>query len=143
MLVVIRGGRHSSGMAQRVRASPRERLGCRSTKITVCKNVAALNRDPYSLLSLYHRLIELRRQHHALSVGAVRVLAIESDVLIFERSCEGERIIVALNFGDEGAPINVPEVQGATALLSTFMDWTGKSTKARLRPSEGIMFRAA
>ncbi len=108
-----------------------------------CKNVAALNRDPYSLLSLYHRLIELRRQYHALSVGAVRVLAVENDVLFFERSCEGERIIVALNFGDEGAPINVPEVQGATALLSTFMDWTGKSTKARLRPSEGIMFRAA
>jgi glycosidase len=88
-------------------------------------------------------LIELRRQYHALSVGAVRVLAVENDVLFFERSCEGERIIVALNFGDEGAPINVPEVQGATALLSTFMDWTGKSTKARLRPSEGIMFRAA
>jgi alpha-glucosidase len=53
-------------------------------------NIAAFKRDPGSLLCLYHRLIELRRRHHALSVGAIRVLAVENDVLCYERSCDGE-----------------------------------------------------
>src|SRR5262249_4324120 len=85
-------------------------------------NVAVLTRDPRSLLCLYQRLIELRRHHRALSDGAVRVLAVENDLLCFERFCEEERLIIALNFGNEDAQLNVPEMNGATALLSTLMD---------------------
>jgi alpha-glucosidase len=105
------------------------------------RNVAVLNRDPYSLLCLYRRLIELRRQHRALNVGDVRVLAVENDVLCFERSCEGERIIVVLNFGEEDASVNLPEVKGATALLSTFRDRASAATEVRLRSGEGVIFR--
>jgi alpha-glucosidase len=107
------------------------------------RNVAVLKRDPYSLLCLYRRLIALRRQYCALNVGAVRVLAVENDVLCFERYCEDERMIVVLNFGEEDASINVPELRGATALLSTFLDRASAATEARLRPGEGIIFRAA
>ncbi len=46
-------------------------------------NVAALKRGPSSLLCLYRALIELRRHHRALSVGAVRVLAVDNNVLCF------------------------------------------------------------
>jgi alpha-glucosidase len=106
-------------------------------------NIAAHKRDPASLLCLYRRLIELRRHHRALSVGAIRVLAVENDVLCFERSCDGERFVVALNFGDEDRPIAVPETNGATALLSTFMDCAGAITNTRLRPNEGIIFAVA
>lgn len=105
------------------------------------RNVAVLNRDPYSLLCLYRRLIELRGQHRALNVGAVRVLAVENDVLCFERCCEGERMVVVLNFGEEDASVNLPEVKGATALLSTFMDCDSAATEVRLRSGEGVIFR--
>jgi alpha-glucosidase len=105
-------------------------------------NIAAFKRDPGSLLCLYHRLIELRRRHHALSVGAIRVLAVENDVLCYERSCDGERFVITLNFGDQDASIELPEVNGATALLSTFMDRAGAITN-RLRPNEGVIFAVA
>jgi alpha-glucosidase len=104
-------------------------------------NVAVLKRDRCSLLRLYQRLIELRRQHRALRLGAVRVLAVENGLLCFERSCEGERLIIALNFGDENTPLNVPEVNGATALLSTFIYRASAPTEVRLRPGEGLIFR--
>jgi alpha-glucosidase len=107
-------------------------------------NIAVFKRDPRSLLCLYHRLIELRRQHRALSVGAIRVLAVENDVLCYERSGDGERFVIALNFGDKDGPLVIPEVNGATALLSTFMDRTGASTtNAQLRPTEGVIFAVA
>jgi alpha-glucosidase len=106
-------------------------------------NVAALKRDPRSLLCLYRRLIELRRHHRALSNGAIRVLAVENDILCYERSCDGERLVIALNFGAEDAHIEVPQVIGATALLSTFMDRAGAATDSRLRPNEGIIFAGA
>ena len=106
-------------------------------------NVAALKRDPSSLLCLYRALIELRRQHRALSVGAVRVLAVDNNVLCFERRCDDERLMVALNFGDDDAPLNVSDVNRATALLSTFMDRAGAAIEPRLRPNEGIIFSVA
>jgi len=73
----------------------------------------------------------------------MRVLAVENDILCFERSCGGEKLVIALNFGDEDAPIDVPEVSGATALLSTFMDRAGVMTTARPRANEGIIFAVA
>jgi alpha-glucosidase len=119
------------------------RQGSRPTLSPGSFNVAVLKRDRCSLLCLYQRLIELRRHHRALSLGAVRVLAVENDLLCFERSCEGERLIIALNFGDEDTPLDVPEVNGATALLSTFIDRACAPTEVRLRPGEGIIFRLA
>jgi alpha-glucosidase len=106
-------------------------------------NVADLKREPRSLLCLYRSLIELRRHHRALSVGAVRVLTVENNVLCFERRYEDERLIIAINFGDADAALDVPDLNGATALLSTFMDRSGASAEARLRPSEGIVFLVA
>jgi alpha-glucosidase len=106
-------------------------------------NIAALKRDPRSLLWLYHRLIKLRRRHRALSVGAIRVLAVEDNVLCYERSCDGERFVIALNFSDEDASIEMPELKNATALLSTFMDRPGAITNVRLRPNEGVILAVA
>jgi Maltogenic Amylase, C-terminal domain len=73
----------------------------------------------------------------------MRVLAVENDVLCFERSCGGEKLLIALNLGDQDTAIEVPEVSGATALLSTFMDRPGVMTNARLRANEGIIFAVA
>ena len=104
-------------------------------------NVAVLRLDPHSLLCLYRSLIELRRHHRALSVGVVRVLAVENDVLCFERSCEDERLIIALNFGDTDAPLNLPDITGAALLFSSFMDHAEAPIEMRLRPNEGVIYR--
>ena len=49
-------------------------------------NVAAEADDPRSLLALYRRLIELRRQRPELAAGDWRPLAADGDVLVYARS---------------------------------------------------------
>jgi alpha-glucosidase len=107
------------------------------------QNAAALKRDPHSLLCLYRRLIELRRQHRVLILGDARVLPVENDVLSYERFFEGGKIVVTLNLGQEEARVKIPELNGATALLSTFMDREGPMTEALLRAGEGIIFQVS
>jgi alpha-glucosidase len=106
-------------------------------------NIVALKRDPRSLLCLYRGLIALRRRHRALSVGAVRLLGVDNDVLCYERSCDGERLVIALNFGDADAAIDIAALNGATVLLSTAMDRPLGVSDGRLRPNEGIIFASA
>ena len=64
-------------------------------------NVASLERDPRSLLSLYRALTALRRQHEALSVGSYEALSTEDNLLAFVRSLANERLLIAANFGGE------------------------------------------
>jgi alpha-glucosidase len=103
-------------------------------------NIDALKRDPRSLLCLYRGLIALRRRHRALSMGAIRVLAVKNDVLCYERLGDDERLLIALNFGNDHAAIAIAEVKSATALLSTLMDRPVGVTDGGLRPHEGIIF---
>jgi alpha-glucosidase len=63
-------------------------------------NVAAQREDPGSLLSFYRRLIRLRRSSPALRAGSYRSLGSPRDVFAYVREADGERYVVALNFGD-------------------------------------------
>jgi alpha-glucosidase len=65
------------------------------------RNVAAQSGDPGSMLQLHRDLLALRRRHPALSVGDIRMIEADGDVLAYERKHEGERLIVALNLGTE------------------------------------------
>src|SRR5207244_8002170 len=68
-------------------------------------NVALQEADPRSMLSLYRRLIELRRASSVLSVGAYRQVYVDDDLFVFARG-EGEReVLVALNFGHAERPL--------------------------------------
>jgi hypothetical protein len=71
------------------------------------------------------------------------VLPVENDVLSYERFFESEKIVVTINLGQEEAKVKNPEVNGATALLSTFMDREGPMTDALLRVGEGIIFQVS
>jgi glycosidase len=64
------------------------------------RNVAAEAADAGSMLSLHRDLLRLRRAHKALSIGDVRLIEADGDVLAYERAHEGERIVVVLNLGD-------------------------------------------
>jgi alpha-glucosidase len=104
------------------------------------QNVAQLRTDRQSILWLYRRLIDIRRQRRALSIGDARVISADHDVLIYERTCVGERIVVALNFGHDERPLSLPESAAATLLLSTVLDREGTIVNATLRGNEGAIF---
>jgi alpha-glucosidase len=103
-------------------------------------NAESLRHDNHSLLRLYRRLIEIRKQHQAINVGDARVLGAEDDVLVFERSYEAEKVLVALNFGQHERQLNTPGLPGSFQLLSTHMDREGPVSSPMLRGNEGAIF---
>jgi alpha-glucosidase len=58
------------------------------------------------MLSLYRRLIALRRAEPALNRGSHEALDAEGEVLAYARNWEGRRLVVLLNFGATPAPIS-------------------------------------
>ncbi len=105
-------------------------------------NVDRLARDPTSILSLYKRLVELRRAHPALAVGGMQVLAHDGEVLGYERSHPDERILVLLNLGH--APQQVPlGARRGVLLLSTQLDRPqgAVAQTLTLRGDEGVVIR--
>ena len=69
-------------------------------------NVEAQSRDAGSMLTLYRRLIALRRRQPALNRGNYEALETEGEVLAYARNGEGQRLVVLLNFGASPAPIS-------------------------------------
>jgi alpha-glucosidase len=86
-------------------------------------NVAAQLADPHSMLSLTRRLMHLRRTSTALTIGRYRSFPqVPEGCLIYERSEQRERWLIALNFTDEEHPICLPEASGGRIVLSTLLD---------------------
>jgi alpha-glucosidase len=63
------------------------------------QNVEQQRQDPTSILSLYRRLITLRRTEPALSVGTYTPVIVEGDVLAYMREAQGKRFLIVLNLG--------------------------------------------
>ena len=108
------------------------------------RNVTAERDDPASMLSLYRDLLQLRRAHRALSLGEMTMLPAEGAVLAYERTYEGERIIIVLNLSGSEARISLPEDVATTRLLSTLADGTSSSDAhslvgTNLRGNEGLV----
>jgi alpha-glucosidase len=108
-------------------------------------NVAAERRDPHSFLSLYRRLLQLRREHRALTVGDYEPLTAEGDLLAYRRRLGDEQLLVALNLGSDPQLLVLPEGwSSARVLLSTFLDrQEGLEGEAALRPDEGLILQRA
>jgi alpha-glucosidase len=102
-------------------------------------NIALLRRDPRSILSLYRRLIELRRAHPALHRGAARVISSDHNVLTFERTMDDKRIVVMLNFSPDARPMPASTAVRHRILLSTHMDREGTGAINELRGNEGAI----
>ena len=60
----------------------------------------------HDLLAFYRDVIALRRAHAALRIGTVRTLAADRGSYVFERSFEGETLLIAINVAD--APVQLP-----------------------------------
>jgi len=110
------------------------------------RNVAALAADPRSILTLYRRLIALRRRRAALQVGDYVHAHVEGDLYAYERRRGGERLFVGLNFGHEEQTLTLPDDAPRGRLcLSTHLDREGEAIErsARLRPAEGVVVELA
>lgn len=82
-------------------------------------NVAAEDHDCGSLLNLYRRLLSVRRDEPALTVGSYIALHTNGEVLAYRREHQGRRILLVLNFGDQPAAIELPDAAGGQILIST------------------------
>jgi alpha-glucosidase len=105
-------------------------------------NVAAQRRDPNSIYRLYRRLIELRRERKALTLGAYRPVAATGDLLVYLRELSNERLAIALNLGSEHAEARFAsgELMGRV-LISSTRNRDGESVRGSigLSPNEGAI----
>jgi alpha-glucosidase len=110
------------------------------------RNVAGEDRDPWSVLATYRRLIRLRREHPALQVGAYRrLIPSPHDVLVYERSTADETIIVAINFGSKGTTLRVRTGRRWTVIFDTHQRESGEISgeiPLSLAPYEAIALLA-
>jgi alpha-glucosidase len=103
-------------------------------------NVEAQRSDPTSLLTLYHRLIGLRRERPALSIGSFQPANPGGDLMAFKRKHREECILIVLNLGDRQEQATFEGCSGRV-LLSTYLDREQDAICDRvdLRPDEGVV----
>jgi alpha-glucosidase len=104
-------------------------------------NVQSEGDDAASMLSLYRRLLLLRRSHPALSVGEYEAVAATGDLLAYLRRAQGECILVALNLASEPYSLSIDSLGTGQILLSTHMDRSHERVVGSigLRPDEGVI----
>jgi glycosidase len=108
------------------------------------RNVARMTEESQSILTLYRRLLALRRDCLALSIGDFVLLNGEGEILAYERRHDAERLIMALNLGGRPHRLLLPDwARGSRLLLSTVDDaaLVGGDTLL-LRSNEGVILKA-
>jgi glycosidase len=87
------------------------------------RNVARMAEESHSILILYRRLLALRRDSLALSIGEFGLLKGGDAILAYERRHDSERLIVALNLAERPRGLRLPDwARGSRLLLSTVDD---------------------
>jgi alpha-glucosidase len=101
-------------------------------------NVVAMCEPRGSILNLYRRLIELRRNNPVLTHGAIEAVDVEGKILRYHRRQGDDRLAIALNMGHEQARVSHPS---GRVLLSTYLDRAAEDVdeSVSLRADEGII----
>jgi alpha-glucosidase len=106
-------------------------------------NVATQSGDSASILTLYHRLIEIRRGHAALAFGDYQPVAMSGDLLAYIRKSGSQRFLMALNLGGDPHDVSFDGSVGARGriALSTHLDRDGEVVQGELnlRANEGVV----
>ena len=104
------------------------------------QNAAALAADPHSILSLYVKLIDLRKHLPELVFGSYEPVDVAGDVLAYRRVYDGKMVLIALNLSGEPASLHVG---GGEILLATGLDRHGENVSGALELSsnEGAIVR--
>jgi len=107
-------------------------------------NVAAQLDDPDSMLSLYRRVIRIRREYPALQSGAYRELPSPRNVVAFERNSPGfSPVAVVINTATEPLTLGLP-LEGRI-ILASHVDREGTVVTGRLQlaPLEAAVVASA
>ena len=109
-----------------------------------CKtvNVQVLRDQSTSILTLYHRLIELRRSEPALSVGEFAPVPAGDDLIAYVRKVSERRLLIVLNLSAQARSFNLSDLEArASLLLSTHLDRDQEYSRdeLQLRADEGVI----
>ena len=107
-------------------------------------NVESQRDDPRSMLTLYSRLIRLRRGEPALQVGRFEPVSTEGDVLAYFRRAGESAFLVALNLSPRERILRLEEsAKDGMLTLSTRLDRSGERIRGdlQLRADEGVLIR--
>ncbi len=103
-------------------------------------NVAVELADPDSHLSLYRRLLALRRRRGPLRLGDVETLDAPRDVLVYRRTLPGEPdLLVVLGLADTPTRFDHVDAAGRPVLVSTVRSREGRPFDGHLSPWEGVV----
>ncbi|MDX2139204.1 MAG: alpha-amylase family glycosyl hydrolase [Chloroflexota bacterium] len=106
------------------------------------RNVEVQGTQPDSVLALYRRMIAVRRATPALTTGSYRSAdAKADDVFVYVRESGGQRVCVALNFGDRMQTLALRDLGQGRIVVSTHMDRTDAVDMGALylRENEGVV----
>lgn len=109
-------------------------------------NVNQQESDPNSTLHFYRRVLALRRSEKALIDGEFTLINnAPEDVLIYTRSSETQKFLVAINFSAHNRTVELPHSLIREELILSTLPVTGKSnsTSLALRPHEGLIVKIA
>ena len=111
------------------------------------RNVALQRDDPDSVLLTYRRLLTFRRSAAALRAGAMERVDVEDpDVLAWTRTCDGQRLLVVVNFVGSSRRVSIPRPDGGrwVARVGTHRDLlsVGDDDSLDLRADEAIILEA-
>ncbi|WP_439883232.1 alpha-amylase family glycosyl hydrolase [Pontibacter sp. MBLB2868] len=107
-------------------------------------NVEVQRNEPYSMLTFYHRLIELRQKEQALHVGSYLPVTAKPPLLAYIREHENRRFLIILNLSHKPCVFR-PEHQtySGTVVLATDPERENSNLKGNfsLSGDEGLVMR--
>ena len=105
-------------------------------------NVEMESKEPDSMLTLYRKLIALRRSEDALSIGAYAPAAMTGDLVAYTRESGTSRFLIALNLGATPHAVDFTGAgPHARIVLSTHLDRENEPVagEINLRADEGVI----
>jgi alpha-glucosidase len=106
-------------------------------------NVETESADAGSILTLYRRLLALRRATPALHSGTYRTLDGAPDtVFAYERRSGDSRAVVLLHLGEGEARVGLPDGDGHVALSTHSREAGASGPEITLGPNEGVVLTA-
>jgi glycosidase len=105
-------------------------------------NVAGDLTDPTSMLSLYRRLLALRKTSPALSQGNYEAIdGVPDACFAYLRQESSQQVVVLLNMTSSLLRVNLPGIRTGAVAVSTHLDRSGQAslTDFELRADEGVV----